>query len=206
MYAVIQTGGKQYRVSPGELIKIEKVSGAVGDEVHFDQVLFVGEDEESTLRPTRDGVMVKGTIVDQSRGDKIIVFKFKRRKMYRRRTGHRQHLTSVRIEEIGPASRPDEAPKADAEKKQASKAKAAPAKAPKAKPAAPKAPKAKPAAKKAAPAKAESAKPVTKSKAAAAEKESEPKSAQAAPKKAKKAATKKPAKKSSSEKPSQEKE
>lgn len=100
MYAVIQTGGKQYRVSPGELIKVEKMSGAIGDEVRFETVLFVGENEGSTTDPISKGVTVRGTIVDQNRSDKIVVFKFKRRKMYRRKSGHRQGMTAVRIEEI----------------------------------------------------------------------------------------------------------
>ena len=103
MYAVIQTGGKQYRVSPGELIKIEKMSGEIGAEVRFEEVLFVGEDAGSTTNPISEGVTVRGTIVDQNRDDKIIVFKFKRRKMYRRKSGHRQEMTAVRIEEIIPA-------------------------------------------------------------------------------------------------------
>ncbi len=100
MYAVIQTGGKQYRVSPGELIKIEKMSGVIGDEVRFETVLFVGENESSVTDPISEGVTVRGTIVDQNRSDKIVVFKFKRRKMYRRKSGHRQEMTAVRIEEI----------------------------------------------------------------------------------------------------------
>jgi large subunit ribosomal protein L21 len=111
VYAVIQTGGKQYRVSPGELIKIEKMPGAIGDEVRFEAVLFVGENAGSITNSISEGVTVRGTIVDQNRNDKIIVFKFKRRKMYRRKSGHRQEMTAVRIEEIISAKSKVESPK-----------------------------------------------------------------------------------------------
>ena len=206
MYAVIQTGGKQYRVSPGELIKIEKVSGAVGDDVHFDEVLFVGGDAASTLRPAMDGVTVRGTIVDQIRADKIIVFKFKRRKMYRRKTGHRQSLTSIRIEEIGPANRAEEAPKAAS-----TPAKSKPAAVKKASPpetrSEEKSAKTKPAAAKVTPAKAEAA--PAKAKPAAVKKASKPKAAPektaAGPAK-KKTETKKPAGEASSKESTQDKE
>ncbi len=101
MYAVIRSGGKQYRVSPGDLLRLEKLGGEVGDRITFEDVLLVSADEETRVgQPIVPGASVVGTIVDQARGDKILVFKFKRRKMYRRKTGHRQHLTAVRIEEI----------------------------------------------------------------------------------------------------------
>ena len=101
MFAVIQSGGKQYRVSPGDLLRVEKLNGEVGDQITFEDVLLVGGDDESRVgQPVVPGASVIGTIVDQTRGDKIVVFKFKRRKMYRRKTGHRQYLTAVRIEEI----------------------------------------------------------------------------------------------------------
>ena len=107
MYAVIQSGGKQYRVSPGDLLRVEKLNGEVGDQITFEDVLLVGGDDESRVgQPVVPGASVVGTIVDQTRGDKIVVFKFKRRKMYRRKTGHRQYLTAVRIEEIKTAEPP----------------------------------------------------------------------------------------------------
>ena len=104
MYAVIQSGGKQYRVSPGDLLRVEKLNGEVGDQISFEDVLLVGGEPESPAgAPGAPGASVTGTIIAQTRGDKISVFKFKRRKMYRRKTGHRQYLTAVRIEEIKPA-------------------------------------------------------------------------------------------------------
>ena len=123
MYAVIQSGGKQYRVFPGDLLSVEKLGGEVGDRITFEDVLLVGADEETQVgQPVVSGASVIGTIVDQARGDKIVVFKFKRRKMYRRKTGHRQYLTAVRIDEIKTA-KPDEkndqsmkAPDADSHK------------------------------------------------------------------------------------------
>ncbi len=108
MFAVIQSGGKQYRVSPGDLLRVEKLNGEVGDQISFENVLLVGGDDESRVgQPVVPGASVIGTIVDQTRGDKILVFKFKRRKMYRRKTGHRQYLTAVRIEEIKTAKAPE---------------------------------------------------------------------------------------------------
>ena len=116
MYAVIQSGGKQYRVSPGDLLRVEKLDGEVGDKITFENVLLVGGEDESRVgQPVVLGASVIGTIVDQTRGDKIVVFKFKRRKMYRRKTGHRQYLTAVRIEEIKAA---DDAPKKEARSSQ----------------------------------------------------------------------------------------
>jgi len=101
MYAVINSGGKQYRLTEGELIDLERLEGEVGDQVVFDQVLLVENGEAPMIgTPTVDGAQVVGTIVEQGKGNKIVVFKFKRRKMYRRRTGHRQLLTTVKIESI----------------------------------------------------------------------------------------------------------
>ena len=86
MYAVIRSGGKQYRVSPGDLLRLEKLGGEVGDRITFEDVLLVSADEETRVgQPIVPGASVVGTIVDQARGDKILVFKFKRRKMYRRK-------------------------------------------------------------------------------------------------------------------------
>ncbi|MBR57350.1 MAG: 50S ribosomal protein L21 [Myxococcales bacterium] len=101
MYAVIQTGGKQYRVAPGDEVSVEKLSGEVGDEVRFDQVLLVRNDDGVQLgQPYVDGTAVTGTVVAQERSRKILVFKFKRRKNYKRLNGHRQHLTRIRVNQI----------------------------------------------------------------------------------------------------------
>ncbi len=101
MYAVIETGGKQYRVAPGDVIKIETISGEVGSTVEFDRVLAVMNDSNE-LRSGSDlgGVKVTGTIGASGRGDKIIVFKFKRKKQYKRTIGHRQNFTTVTVNEI----------------------------------------------------------------------------------------------------------
>jgi large subunit ribosomal protein L21 len=101
MYAVIRTGGKQYRVHEGDLIKIEKLDGDRGASLSFDDVLLVGTDDETHVgTPLVDGASVTGTIVDQDRDKKILVFKFRRRKNYKRTQGHRQHFTRVRIDGI----------------------------------------------------------------------------------------------------------
>ena len=101
MYAVIQTGGKQYRVNQGDIIKVEKLTADVGSNVDFDQVLLVGEGSDVKVgAPTVDGAKVSGTVVEQDRHRKIVVFKMKRRKGYRRKQGHRQDYTGVRIEKI----------------------------------------------------------------------------------------------------------
>lgn len=101
MYAVVETGGKQYRVSPGEELRVEKVDGVKGDDVVFDRVLLVaGEGEPRIGAPTIAGVTVKGKVVHQGRHKKIIVFKYKKRKRYRVKTGHRQPFTLVRIASI----------------------------------------------------------------------------------------------------------
>ena len=102
MYAVINSGGKQLKVTPGEVVRLEYLEGNIGDSVSLDDVLLVNNDENIQIgTPVVEGVKVAGTIVEQGRGDKIIVFKFKRRKMYRRKTGHRQSFTAVKIDSIG---------------------------------------------------------------------------------------------------------
>ena len=104
MFAVIKTGGKQYRVSRGDEVRVETVEGAVGDPITFDQVLMVGDGESATVgAPMVDGASVTGEIVDHARGKKVIIFKKRRRKNSRRKNGHRQHLTRVRITEIQPS-------------------------------------------------------------------------------------------------------
>ena len=101
MYAVIETGGKQYKVSPGELIKVEKLDSNPGSEVQFEKVLMV-QKEDGTLigQPYLDKVRVVGEVLEHKKGEKIIVFKYKRRKNYRRKKGHRQWYTALRIKEI----------------------------------------------------------------------------------------------------------
>ena len=100
-YAVIRTGGKQYRVSPGDLLRIERLAGDVGAPVEFSEVLLTGGDGAVRIgTPLVDGVLVRGTIIDQGRDRKILVYKKKRRKNYRRRRGHRQSVTTVRVTEI----------------------------------------------------------------------------------------------------------
>lgn len=98
MYAIIQTGGKQYRVSEGQRLRVEKLSGAVGDEVTLDQVLLVGGDGEVRIgAPRVEGAQVTATITAQDRARKIIVFKKKRRKGYHKKQGHRQYFTELKI-------------------------------------------------------------------------------------------------------------
>jgi large subunit ribosomal protein L21 len=103
MYAVIQTGGKQYRVEPGQTVKVERLPGDEGAQVTFDQVLLVSSGDGANVnvgKPTLAGAIVTGQIVEQGRGDKLVVFKFRRRKNYVRRNGHRQDYTAVKIAEI----------------------------------------------------------------------------------------------------------
>ena len=101
MYAVIRTGGKQARVAPGDSIRIEKLEGTVGDPVELSEVLLVGDEGEPRIgTPLVEGAKVVGTITAQGRGPKITVFKMKRRKGYRRKRGHRQAYTEVRVERI----------------------------------------------------------------------------------------------------------
>ena len=101
MFAVIRTGGKQYRVAQGDVIAVEKLAGEPGDAVEFGEVLMVGDGAEvATGVPLVEGAGVSATVVEQSRAAKIIVFKKKRRHNYRRKKGHRQHQTVLRIDEI----------------------------------------------------------------------------------------------------------
>jgi len=101
MYAVVRTGGKQIRVAPGDRVRIEKLSGDVGEDVVLDEVLLVaGEGDLKVGTPTVEGAKVKGTITAQGRHPKITVFKMKRRKGYRRIQGHRQDYTEVLVGDI----------------------------------------------------------------------------------------------------------
>jgi large subunit ribosomal protein L21 len=100
MYAVIATGGKQYKVQEGDIIKVEKIAGDAGAEVSFD-VLMLSDGENVTIgQPSVEGASVAGHIVDQGKARKILVFKYKRRKRYRRKFGHRQPYTAVKINKI----------------------------------------------------------------------------------------------------------
>jgi large subunit ribosomal protein L21 len=96
-YAVIKTGGKQYRVAQGDRIRVEKLPGDVGAEITFDEVLMLGGDKVSVGTPLVSGASVKAKIVAQDRAKKIIVFKYRRRKNYRRKNGHRQPYTELEI-------------------------------------------------------------------------------------------------------------
>ena len=100
-YAVIETGGKQYRVTVGQAIEVEKLDGAVGDEVTLERVLLVaGEGNTSIGTPVVEGATVKATIDAQHKADKVIVFKMKAKKRYRRLKGHRQQLTRLTVTDI----------------------------------------------------------------------------------------------------------
>jgi len=101
MYAVIKTGGKQYKVAPGETLKVEQLAGEKGATVELSEVLLVEKDGSVTVgKPTVAGASVKAEVVSQGRGKKILVFKHKRRKSYRKMNGHRQNFTELRIKEI----------------------------------------------------------------------------------------------------------
>jgi large subunit ribosomal protein L21 len=102
VYAVIETGGKQYRVQPGQVLLVEKLAGEPGEELSFDNLLMVVKDEgEAQIgTPYVSGAKAVGTVVAQERGKKILVFKYKPKSNYRRRQGHRQWLTRVRIDRI----------------------------------------------------------------------------------------------------------
>ena len=100
MYAVIETGGKQYRVTPGESIEVETLAGDIGAEIEFDRVLAVMDGDSVKAGSALGSARVKGVITGQGRGDKTLVFKFKRKKQYKRTIGHRQNFTRVQVNEI----------------------------------------------------------------------------------------------------------
>ena len=100
MYAVIKTGGKQYRVNEGDRLRVEKLEGAVGDFVEFPEVLMLGGEAVSIGKPLVKGAKVSAQIVNQGLGKKIIVFKMRRRKRYRRKNGHRQPFTEIKVTSI----------------------------------------------------------------------------------------------------------
>ena len=119
MFAVIRTGGKQYRVAPNDIIEIEKIAGKPGDIVELSEVILLGGDGgPKTGSPTIAGALVAAEVIEQKRADKIVVFKKKRRKNYRRTKGHRQALTALRITEIlTDGKKPSKAAPKKAEKK-----------------------------------------------------------------------------------------
>ena len=158
MYAVVKTGGKQYRVAKNDVIIVEKLAADAGSALELDEVLILDDGKETVVgTPLVDGARVTATVLDQTRGDKIIVFKKKRRKDYKRKKGHRQDLTVLRITDILAKGQKASAAKAAAPKAEAveaapaaeAAAKKAPAKKAAAKKAAKKAPAKKAAAKKA---------------------------------------------------------
>jgi len=101
MYAVVNTGGKQYKVQKGETLRIEKIPGEVGSSVTFDKVLMVADGENIRVgQPVLENVAVQAQIVEQDKAKKILIFKYKRRKRYRRKNGHRQPFTAIRIDGI----------------------------------------------------------------------------------------------------------
>jgi large subunit ribosomal protein L21 len=101
MYAVIKTGGKQYRVSPGDTIEVEKLPHEVGESVELDQVLLIVNGSGARIgRPVVEGARVKATVTRQAKGRKVIIFKYRSSKRYRRKKGHRQNYTRLRVDEI----------------------------------------------------------------------------------------------------------
>jgi large subunit ribosomal protein L21 len=102
VYAIIRAGGKQYRVEKGDVLRLERLEAKVGSRVTLDDVLLVGggDDDLKVGSPKVAGATVEGTVVEQDRGPKIRVFKYKKRKHYRRTRGHRQHVTAVRIDAV----------------------------------------------------------------------------------------------------------
>ncbi len=101
LYAIVETGGKQYRVSPGSIVRVEKVSGERGNTWVFDKVLAISDGESLKVgRPYVQGAAVKGTIIRQAKARKVLVFKYRAKTNYRKRYGHRQHFTEIRVESI----------------------------------------------------------------------------------------------------------
>ena len=100
MYAIIATGGKQYKVSEGDVIKVEKLGVAAGESVTFDQVLAVSKDSLVVGDPTVSGASVSATVVEEGKNKKVIVYRYKRKSGYHKKNGHRQPFTKVKIEKI----------------------------------------------------------------------------------------------------------
>ncbi len=101
MYAIVKSGGKQYRVQEGDILRFEKIDGDIGNEVTFDQVLLVSDGEKVTIgQPVVENASVSGHILEQGKNKKVLVFTYKRRKRFRRKAGHRQQYTAVKIDSI----------------------------------------------------------------------------------------------------------
>jgi large subunit ribosomal protein L21 len=101
MYAVIKTGGKQYKVAAGDKLKVEKLAGEVGSKVVLDKILMLADGEAVTIgTPLVSGAKVNATVVSHGRGDKVMIFKFRRRKHYRKTQGHRQSYTEILIDDV----------------------------------------------------------------------------------------------------------
>ena len=100
MYAIIETGGKQYKVSAGDVIKVEKLECNVGDKVTFDKVLCYVDNDVTIGNPTVSGKVVSGTCTKQDRDKKVIVYKYKRKSGYHKKNGHRQYFTEVKIDSV----------------------------------------------------------------------------------------------------------
>ena len=117
MFAVIRTGGKQYKVAKGDIITVEKLLGGPGEKVQLGDVLMLGEEGKAPTvgTPLVEKASVTAEVLEQGKGDKVIVFKKKRRQNYRRKNGHRQHLTVLRIDDIVAAGKKKAAPKKKAE-------------------------------------------------------------------------------------------
>ncbi len=105
MYAVIMSGGKQYRVSEGDVVRVEQLAADSGAQVEFKDVLLVKTDEKTYIgRPMVEGASVQGTVAENAQGEKVLVFKYKKKKQYKRTRGHRQHYSEVRIDKISLSS------------------------------------------------------------------------------------------------------
>ena len=127
MYAVVNSGGKQYKVQEGQILRVEKIPGDVGNPVTLDRVLMFSDGENVSIgQPELKDIAVEGHIVEQGKAKKIIVFKYKRRKRYRRKKGHRQEFTAIMIDGIKPkaleSSETKDEPKAEAKKPETEKA------------------------------------------------------------------------------------
>ncbi len=100
MYAIIATGGKQYKVAEGDVVRVEKLNAAEGEKVSFDQVLFIGGEETVLGNPVIEGAKVNATVTGNGKGEKVIVYKYKRKTGYHKKNGHRQLFTEVKIDSI----------------------------------------------------------------------------------------------------------
>ena len=128
MYAIIATGGKQYKVSEGDIITVEKLAVEAGSEYKFDKVLVLAKEGDIKVGAPYVGTAVTGTVVENGKGQKVIIFKYKAKKDYRKKQGHRQPYTMVKIESLSGAAPKKEAPKAEEVKAEPAKEEAKPAK------------------------------------------------------------------------------